>query len=75
MTIQIFYLKNFIYHDLISLNQSLFIRKYKNLQLPESFNNIYPNVGDIPENRRTRHDDFNLTYQQPIKNNTFSLLQ
>ena len=58
-------------HDLISFNQSLFIRKYKNSQLPDSFNNIYPSVEDVPIARRTRHDDFNLTHQRPIKKQYF----
>ena len=58
-------------HDLISFNQSLFIRKYKNLQLPDSFNNIYVKVEDVPAFRRTRNDDYNLAYQQPIKKQYF----
>ena len=58
-------------HDLISFNQSLFIRKYKNLQLPDSFTNIYPSVEDGQVARRTRHDDYNLAYQQPIKKQYF----
>ena len=53
--------------DLISLNQAMYIRKYKNKQLPESFFNIYSSITDKPDIRRTRDDDYNLIYDMPLK--------
>ena len=45
------------FYDLISFNQAIFIRNYKNNKLPYSFNNMLCNV---PGNtRRSRDDDFN----------------
>ena len=58
--------------DLISLNQAIYIRKYKNNQLPESFFNIYSSIADNPELRRTRDDDYNLIYETPLKKEYFS---
>ena len=45
--------------DLISYNQSIFIRNYKNNKLPFSFHNMF---GTIPDNgpRRVRDDDYNF---------------
>ena len=48
--------------DLISDNQAVFIKNYKNNKLPFSFNNMLDNV---PENvRRSRDDDYNFLLPQ-----------
>ena len=59
-------------YDLISLNQAIYIRKYKNNQLPESFLNIYSSIADKPESRRSRDDDYNLMLETPLKKELFS---
>ena len=53
--------------DLISLNQAIYIRQYKNNQLPESFLNIYSSTTDTPDKRRSRDDDYNLILEMPLK--------
>ena len=44
--------------DLIQLNQSIFVRQFKNGKLPDSFNDFFQN---IPFNeQKSRDDDYNL---------------
>ena len=51
--------------DLIQLNQSIFVRQFKNGKLPESFIGFFR---DIPFNdRKSRDDDYNLQRQSNIE--------
>ena len=44
--------------DLIHLNQSIFVRQFKNAKLPQSFNSFF---GGIPTyDHKCRDDDYNL---------------
>ena len=53
--------------DLIQLNQTLFVRQYKNGKLPDSFTGFFQ---DVPLNeQKSRDDDYNLKQNQ-INNNT-----
>ena len=53
--------------DLISLNQTLFVRHFKNNHLPLSFNNFFQN---IPlEEKKSRDDDYNLKNKNLTSNN------
>ena len=48
--------------DLIKLNQTLFVRQYKNGKLPSSFHNFFQ---DIPlDEQKSRDDDYNLKLNQ-----------
>ena len=48
--------------DLIKLNQTLFVRQYKNGKLPPSFHNFFQ---DIPfDEQKSRDDDYNLKLNQ-----------
>ena len=50
--------------DLIHLNQSIFVRQFKNAKLPESFHNFFQR---IPlSSQRSRDDDYNLQKQTNI---------
>ena len=50
--------------DLIQLDQSIFVRQFKNGKLPESFNGFFV---DIPFNeQKSRDDDYNLRKQTNI---------
>ena len=52
-------------NDLIQLNQSIFVRQFKNGKLPESFIGFFR---DIPFNdRKSRDDDYNLQRQSNIE--------
>ena len=52
-------------NDLISLNQSIFARNYKNNKLPSSFRDLLSPVSDQGP-RRTRDDDYNFSLM-PLK--------
>ena len=50
--------------DLIQLNQSIFVRQFKNGKLPDSFSGFFH---DIPFNeQKSRDDDYNLQRQSKI---------
>ena len=51
-------------NDLIQLNQSTFVRQYKNGKLPLSFTNFFQNIPF--EEQKSRDDDYNLKKQTNI---------
>ena len=51
-------------NDLIQLNQSTFVRQYKNGKLPSSFTNFFQNIPF--EEQKSRDDDYNLKKQTNI---------
>ena len=54
--------------DVVYLNQTVFVRNFKNKKLPCSYNNIFKNL--TLEEHKSREDDYNLK-QKPLNNNIF----
>ena len=53
--------------DLVSLNQTVFVRQFKNNQLPQSFQGFFQNIPAAEQ--KSRDDDYNLKSKYPSNNN------